>query len=101
MKKFLIVISLMVLCTIIFMSNATFACDCGCKKSESAIEISCPQDCDCGCQNGEECSCDKTTESCKKCTCNKIKKYFKIFKKCKKTKKECKKGCPLENVINE
>ena len=97
MKKFLI--GLMVLCTIIFISNVSFACDCGCQKAETVQETSCQKDCDCGCQKGEECSCDKTTQSCKKQKCCKKcacgwKKYFKKFKKCKK-------GCPLENIIED
>lgn len=104
MKKFLV--SLIVLCTMFFMSNAVLACDCGCERAKITKEISCTKDCDCGCQNGGECTCDKASETCakqkccKKCTCG-FKKYFKKFKKCKKTKKECKKGCPLENIIND
>ena len=59
MKK--IVMGLLVVCTMLFMSNVSMACDCGCSdKAKSDIEIECPKDCDCGCKSSEESKCEKT-----------------------------------------
>lgn len=167
MKK--IVMSLLVICTMFFMTNASMACDCGCSdKAKIDAEIGCPKNCDCGCKSGDECKCGKAQcpkkECCKKCPCgckngedckckkecakqfdkakcdktkcdkeksllDEIKdstateeistspdakcgckkekiteqcpkvKSCKKSKKCKKVKKECKKGCPLEDIV--
>lgn len=90
MKK--IVMSLLVLCTLIFMSNASLACDCGCKKAKIGAKVECSKNCDCGCQNGEECKCNKDKvqcpkkECCKKCPCG-----CQNGEECK-CKKECSKS---------
>lgn len=148
MKKFLV--GLVVICTMLFMTNVATACDCGCDRAKQKITAECTKDCDCGCQNGQDCKCAKK-ECCKKCPCgckngenckckkgcdkqkcDKEKSLFeeikdstateeitditkkdcgckrgevktkckksKFFRKCKKAKKECEKGCPLKNI---
>ena len=70
MKK--IFISLLVICTMLFMTSPASACNCGCNKTNSDCAIECSKDCPCGCQNGEECKCKKQCpkkECCKKCPC--------------------------------
>ena len=90
MKK--IVMGLLVVCTMLFMTNASMACDCGCDKATISESVECTKDCDCGCQNGEECKCNKSCdkekcekkkECCKKCPCG-----CQNGEKCK-CKKEC------------
>ena len=47
MKK--IVMGLLVVCTMLFMTNASMACDCGCSKATISESVECTKDCDCGC----------------------------------------------------
>ena len=101
MKK--IVMGLLVLCTMLFMTNASIACDFGCDKATISESVECNKDCDCGCQNGEECKCNK---SCDKEKCEKKKE---CYKKCPcgckngegcKCKKECDKAkCDKEKSL--
>ncbi len=101
MKK--IVMGLLVVCTMLFMTNASIACDCGCDKTTISESVECPKDCDCGCQNGEECKCNKS------CDKEKCEKKEKCCKKCPcgcnngegcKCKKECDKSkCDKERSL--
>ena len=100
MKKFMM--GLLVICTLLFMSNASMACNCGCEKTKNGAEIECSKDCDCGCQNGEECKCAKEKaqcpkkECCKKCSCG-----CQNGEECK-CKKECDKSkCDKEKSLIE
>ncbi len=70
MKK--IFINLLVICTMLFMTSPSIACNCGCDKEKIDTPVECTKDCTCGCQNGEDCKCKKQCpkkECCKKCPC--------------------------------
>lgn len=77
MKKILTCV--FAVCTILFLSNSTIACEnCNCKcKCEKKCECV-KNDCKCGCQD-KKCNC----ENCK-CNCK---------KKCECVKNDCKCGC--------
>ena len=85
MKK--IVMSLLIVCTMLFMSSASIACDCGCTSSIINEEVSCPQDCDCGCKKGDDCKCKQKVQCDKEKCCDKCKCGCKDVEKCNCAKK--------------
>lgn len=82
MKKILTCV--FAVCTILFLSNSTIACEnCNCKcKCEKKCECV-KNDCKCGCLD-KKCDCECHTKKCK---------LFKKCSKCECVKNDCKCGC--------